>query len=269
MTCEQIDGLLDTAPAQIAAGELPLEVDRHIAGCDRCRRLIRFFKSGLSASEVRPDLLSALESKVRVSLAPVSPIWPRWVFAIILFAIFTLAPVVVVLVRGPSSAMTRLQSGLVALILLGAGSLLAVSLSRQMSPGSRHSIHPTVLHVCAVAAFLAAVLVLFPWDLARGLAGAGMACTSHGLAFALPAAVCFWLIVRRGAILSLSLLGTTTGLLAGLMGAMVLHFRCPVAEASHIAVWHVGVPVLGALAGYFVSRLIEIRQRRKPDSFSA
>jgi len=269
MTCEQIDEILDTAPVRIVAGELPREVDGHLAACDRCRKLVGFFRTRLSASEVRPDLQSALESRVRSSLEPVSPIRPRWIFAIIFFAIFTLVPVAVVLVQGSSSAMTITQSGLVALILLGAGYFLAVSLSRQMSPGSRHSIHPKVLHVCAVAAFLAAVLLLLPWNLAEGLTGAGMACTSHGLAFALPAAAGFWLVARRGAVLSPAVLGVTTGLLAGLMGAMVLHFRCPMAEASHIAVWHAGVPILGALAGYFVARLLEIRERRKLGNFSA
>jgi len=70
-----------------------------------------------------------------------------------------------------------------------------------------------------------------------------------GVPFALLAAGPFWVVLRRGAILSPRAAGATTGLLAGLAGTSVLEIHCPNLDLSHILVWHVGVSVLGSLCG--------------------
>jgi len=44
----------------------------------------------------------------------------------------------------------------------------------------------------------------------------------------------FWLMLRRGAILSPRMTGATTGLLAGLVGTSVLEIHCPNLDAWHI-----------------------------------
>jgi hypothetical protein len=59
-------------------------------------------------------------------------------------------------------------------------------------------------------------------------------------------------VLRRGAILSPIMTGAATGLLAGLAGATALEIHCPNLDASHILVSHLGVAVLGAVAGLVV-----------------
>jgi hypothetical protein len=45
-----------------------------------------------------------------------------------------------------------------------------------------------------------------------------------GLPYAIPAALLFWLILRRGAILSPRIAGATTGMLAGLVAPLCLKY---------------------------------------------
>jgi hypothetical protein len=75
----------------------------------------------------------------------------------------------------------------------------------------------------------------------------------------------FWLLFRRGVILSTQLAGSTIGLLAGLTGTTVLEIHCPLETAWHVLTWHLGVPVVGlavclafaVLAGPYANPRIE------------
>jgi hypothetical protein len=69
----------------------------------------------------------------------------------------------------------------------------------------------------------------------------------------------FWLMLRRGAILSPILTGTVTGLFAGLVGTSVLEIHCPNLDAWHLLVSHLGVAILCALAGLVIGLAIEIK----------
>jgi hypothetical protein len=77
----------------------------------------------------------------------------------------------------------------------------------------------------------------------------GWACLGMGVPFALLAVGPFWVVLRRGAILSPRAAGSAAGLLAGLAGTSVLEIHCPNLDLSHILVWHVGLSVLGSLCG--------------------
>lgn len=256
MTCRQIDQVLNT-PSRVRAASVPAETARHLERCERCRRLFEFLEAKPPDAEVSPELQSRIEAAVRSSLTAVSPMRPPRVFAMLLFAIFFCVPVAATVLRGSASTavMTFWQFGIVSASLLGGAALLAVSMSRQMVPGSRHTVRPRVVMVVAAGAFLLAVASLFPWEFGGGFLGPGMTCMMRGLMFAAPSAIAFWLIVRRGFIVSWPLLGATTGLLAGLVGATSLHLQCQMLEASHLAVWHVGLPVVCALAGFFFGKL--------------
>jgi hypothetical protein len=53
--------------------------------------------------------------------------------------------------------------------------------------------------------------------------------------------------------------GAATGLLASLAGTTALEIHCPNLDASHILVSHLGVAVLGAVAGLVVGWAVENR----------
>jgi hypothetical protein len=72
----------------------------------------------------------------------------------------------------------------------------------------------------------------------------------------LPAAGLAVILLRRGAILTPGVVGAAAGLLAALVGVVGLHFACATQAAPHIALGHLGIPVLGAGLGYLIGRLI-------------
>ena len=83
----------------------------------------------------------------------------------------------------------------------------------------------------------------------------GWVCLRSGALFGFLAAIPFWFLLRRGAILSPRLSGAATGLLAGLVGTTALEIHCPILDLAHILTWHLGVAILGAVAGFFVGVL--------------
>jgi hypothetical protein len=90
----------------------------------------------------------------------------------------------------------------------------------------------------------------------------GIDCMRTGLAYAVPAAAAFWLLLRRGAILAPGLTGATAGGLAGLAGMGVLDMRCPNSNAYHILIWHVGMALVAMAGGFAVGRLSNWRRNR-------
>ena len=99
------------------------------------------------------------------------------------------------------------------------------------------------------------IVIVFDSREEPSFVSAGLTCLRTGLTFAVPAAVLFWLLLRRGAILSPGLTGTIAGGLAGLVGWMVLDVRCPNLNLYHILAWHWGAALLAMLGGLALGRL--------------
>jgi hypothetical protein len=89
------------------------------------------------------------------------------------------------------------------------------------------------------------------------------ACLRTGIPLGAIAAVPFWLVLRRGAILSPAMTGAATGLLAGLVGTSALEIHCPNLHAGHILVSHLGVAVLGTTVGFFIG-MVSAREINPP-----
>jgi hypothetical protein len=85
----------------------------------------------------------------------------------------------------------------------------------------------------------------------------------NGLTYSIPAAVLFWLILRRGALLYPKLIGANAGGLAGLAGLSVLEVNCPNLNVLHILVWHAGVVMVGSLGGAILGTAVESIQWRE------
>ena len=58
------------------------------------------------------------------------------------------------------------------------------------------------------------------------------------LVIAVPAAVVFWLLARRGALFGGARVGAALTGLAGVLALAVLQFRCMFQQAPHLLVWH-------------------------------
>jgi hypothetical protein len=147
----------------------------------------------------------------------------------------------------------------VAVVASAVGLLLSLALSREMAPGEKRYVSPTVAHSLVLVALFAAVGLAFPWRINEPFVAEGWKCFRAGFLISLPAAALAVLLLRRGAPLSPETVGAGAGLLAGLVGLLSLHFSCSIAAAPHIALGHVMVPVAGVLIGHTAGRLLPVR----------
>jgi hypothetical protein len=124
-----------------------------------------------------------------------------------------------------------------------------------MAPGSKLVISSTRLSIGVLPLLALIAAIVFHSREESGFVSAGLTCLRTGLTCAVPGAVLFWLLLRRGAILSPGLTGTIAGGLAGLVGWMVLELRCPNLNLFHILAWHWGAALLAMLGGLTLGRL--------------
>lgn len=265
MTCQEINELLDKR--LIAAGAaLPLGVIEHLERCEGCRRLVRFLCPDSQPPEpaIPPETYERMTQCLKNSLRPVRPAPGTGLFAAAFLGITGLLVVLTVLMHGaPGVEAMGWRSALVVGFTLAAGLfVVAVSLSRQLLPGTRHRIPPRLACVGALGLFGFGVALSMPWKAGNGTT-AGWSCASHELLLSVLVAAILLILLRRGFALAPERLGATAGALAGLAGAVVVHFQCTTPEAPHVLIWHLAVAALCALAGALIGRLWRLRPRAR------
>lgn len=264
MNCHDLERIFIQGDLSVTS-PLPPEADQHLMTCSRCRELVQALRMP-GDEETRPSAaLSQLAKDLASDLTPVRPLAPAGLYLLAFSGIFA-SIVAFGVYRGGTlalSAMSAVQSVSILCALAACGLLLAGSLVHQMVPGSRHRFRPVFLPAIVIVSLSLVVTVLFNFRHERHFWQSGLACLRMGLPLALLAFVPFWLVLRRGAILSPRATGAAAGLLAGLAGTSVLEIHCPNLSLSHILVWHVGVSVLGALGGLAAGAISEtmVRQR--------
>ena len=249
----------DVARALSEESRLPLQAQDHVRICNRCQELVLSLDSSVPLDLPSPATLQQIAEGMATDLRPVRPVAPARYFLGAFVGIFVSIVALGVYRLGAFAiaVMTPLQTAaILSTLAIGAG-LLASSLVHQMVPGSRHGISPRLLPVGITISLIIAIAALFQFQHERNFWGNAWACIRAGTPIGVLAAVPFWLVVRRGAILSPSMTGAATGLLAGLVGASVLEIHCPNLNAWHILVSHLGVAILYALAGLFTGLTAE------------
>ncbi len=261
MKCNDVDRALS------AESQLPPQAQDHEGSCNRCQELIRALDTPVPVDPPSPATLRKIAEGIATNLRPVRPVAPARYFFGAFVVIFSCIVVLGVYRMGACAvaAMTTLQTvAMLSALVISAG-LLAYSLVLQMVPGSRHMIPPRFLPVGITIALTVAIVVLFQFQHERNFWRNGWACIRAGIPLGVLAAVPFWLLLRRGAVLSPSITGAATGLLAGLVGTSVLEIHCPNLDAWHILVSHLGVAMLCALAGLVTGLSVEIIGSRSVD----
>jgi hypothetical protein len=250
MNCDDMDQTLIGA----SASALPPNAQEHLKRCERCQELVRALSISFPADLPSPAILGHINETLVSDLRPVRPVAPARYLFILFVVIFVAIAANGVYRMGAFAigAMSPMQAGVILSALAVSSGLLAYSLVCQMVPGSRHRIPPRLLPIGILFSLIVAIAVLFQFQHERNFWANGWSCLRVGIPIGILAAVPFWLILRRGAILSPGLTGTATGLLAGLVGTSVLEIHCPNLDASHILVSHLGVAVLCAIAGLAV-----------------
>jgi hypothetical protein len=235
------------------AWPLTPEAQDHLKNCERCREFVAAVSKPASEALPSPATLVQIESGLLADLRPIRLIAPKPYLLASLIAIF-LCFVALGVYRIGAFALA-VMSPLQAAVILGAlaisAVLLAYSLVNQIVPGSLHRLPPAFLPVGITISLAIITVVLFQFQHERNFWTNSWACIRAGAPIGALAAAPLWFVLRRGAILSLSVTGLATGLFAGLVGTAVLEIHCPILDAWHILLSHLGVALLGALAGLF------------------
>lgn len=230
MTCHEFEGVL----GQRALSD---EARAHMASCEACKALGLWFEgSGGPVPAVAPV----------ADLKPVSPLPSPWILAAGILA----AGATVLALGGKRlglqgwDALHLPQRVAIFAGLAIAGGAASLLLARQMFPTLARRVAPPVCVAAVLAAIVAAPLAMMPFEYDPAtFVMYGKSCASHGLLYAVLAAIPIWLVVRRGYFVQPAWAGALTGLAAGLTALTILELYCPLTESTHVLVWHAGVVV--------------------------
>lgn len=258
MNCKDINQAIIEGSASLWSPE----AEEHLRTCARCRELAGTLNVPAPADLPSPVILRQIERGLVANLRPVRPIAPErhiWASFLAIFVVISFLGVYRIGAFAIAVKTPLQMSAILAALAISAG-LLAYSLVNQMVPGSRYRVPPGLLPIMIVISLMIAIAVLFPFKHERHFWAKAWACIRTGTPMGAIAAVPLWLVLRRGAILSPIMTGAATGLLAGLVGTTALEIHCPNLDAWHILVSHLGVAVLGAVAGLVVGWAVENRE---------
>jgi len=257
MTCRDIDGVINSRSRDSA---LPPEAAEHIRRCERCCEVMRVLVEGPQTRMPSESGVKLIHGSLLRDLRPVRPLAPSGVF-LAGFAISFLAVVVVGAIQlhayGWHVLSVSARIVVFASLALGA-STLALSMARQMRPGSKYWVSPNLLPAGVLLLVAVAMTALFHSGEEKAFILSGLRCLSAGLKYTIPGAVLTWLWLLRGAAQSAKLMGATIGGFAGLIGVTVLEVHCPNLNLYHILVWHLGVILLSVLGGLALGAAVDV-----------
>jgi len=256
VTCHEVERLI-IPYAQ--GGAVPPEAAAHIAGCKSCTSLVMALSQTDPPPAPSAEQLWQIMSGIVATLKPVKPLAPTRVFvwALMLVAVFAAAVGVIELGTAGWHALSLLQATAVFTTLAVCVFVLALSLARQIVPGSRPLL-PAHLSVLGFLAIIGAIFsTMYQAHPEPAFLSTGLMCLRIGLECAVPVAALCWLVLRRGAILNPRALGVLTGALAGLSGLLLLEIFCPNLNAYHVLAWHLGAVLASTLGGLATGIIVE------------
>ena len=267
MTCNEIDDLISSRSS--LSGLPPLAAE-HLAGCERCRNLVRVLQEDSSRHAPSQRGLGQIKAAVLGDLEPVKPLAPAFGFLVAFGFIFLAVTAVGSFqLRAFGWGVLNIPQRVVVFGSLAAGmGLLASSMVRQMFPGSKHLVSPGWLPVGVLVFLTLEAAALFQPRVELAFVSNGLGCLRAGLSYAIPGALLLWLVLRHGAILSPKLTAATAGGFAGLIGLTVLEVHCPILNRYHILIWHMGVVLLSMLGGLSLGAAWERIGTWRKDGFS-
>jgi hypothetical protein len=265
MKCREVEGALMTANTR-ERGSLTSAVRAHLEECQNCQALARLVEIPPAEVQMDTNQIERLQKMIVGDLRPIRPLLPSWVFLLAFALFFVVLSSVGALYLGRYGWLLLMPGQRIAVFttLTASAALLAFSLVRQMVPGQKSLLRPGLLPLSLFVLLCLVVASVFQVRADPHFLQSGETCLKLGLPYAIPAAFLFWLILRRGAVLSPRVAGATTGMLAGLVSTTVLEVHCPNFNMWHILVWHVGLALLGLVAGLLVATVGQVIRHRAP-----
>jgi len=262
MNCRDVDRAF-IERGKYVAGPFSAQAQEHLISCERCRQLLRTLEASDRAEGPSPVLLQQLGRSLTEDLRPVRPLAPQRYFLAAFAAIYVSIVAFGVYRMGAFaiSVMSTSQAVAVLCALAVSSGLLTYSLVQQMVPGSRYRISPHYVPAAVLISLASVMAGVFQFQHEQSFWRQGWSCLRAGVPLGLVAALPFWLLLRRGAILAPRVAGAAAGLLAGLVGTSALEIHCPILDAWHILTWHLGVALLGAVVGFATGFASEVAAR--------
>jgi hypothetical protein len=254
MKCRDVEDVLATSNTGETVNLMP-SVRAHIEECKSCQEFARILELPSADVQVDSSQIDRLQKMIVGDLRPVRPLLPLWVFLSAFALIFVGLSCLGVFYLGPYGWFMLMPGQKIAVFatLAASAALLAFSLARHMVPGQKSPLRPGLLPIGLFVLLCLVVASVFQVRVDPHFLRSGEACLKAGIPYAIPAAFLFWLILRRGAILSPRVAGAITGMLAGLVSTTVLEVHCPNLNVWHILIWHVGFALLGLVTGVLVA----------------
>ena len=222
---------------------------------DSLERRLETWASVPPDTQLTPEIRRKVQAALSSSLIPVKPLPSQGKLVFTFLAVFTVcaAGLIAILNKAGFHLMTGVQMGLMAAVLAAGGILFSLSLAWRMVPGSRWGLPFSIVLTLSGLVPIGGIALLFPWRTSSAFVSEGLPCAALELIIAIPSAVVYWLIARRGALFASPGLGATLTSLAVFLALIPLQFQCMFQQAPHLLVWHGGTAVLliglGALIG--------------------
>ena len=210
--------------------------------------------------ELRPEVERKIQGLLTSSLTSVKPLPSQSRLALTFLAVFAAAAagLIAVMDKAGFHLMTGAQISWMGAILAGGGILFSVALAWRMVPATRQRFPLSFVLALSGIGVIGGIALLFPWRTSSSFVSEGSPCAVMELMIAIPAAVIFWLLARRGAIFASAGLGAALTGLAAFLALTPLQTQCMFQQAPHLLVWHGATAAiligLGALIGDCLGR---------------
>lgn len=261
--CRRVMKEMEELDFALASPRLPAMAAEHLETCPQCMELYRLLShEGQRETAALPlELRERIESALLPTLKPVRRAPPQIASALIFLIAFAVLAFLLVSAtqKGGLRAMDATQMAVMTTLLAIPAILLSFSLAWQMIPGSYRRFSAKSLLSGSYLALLAAAALLFPWNASSASFASGWRCSATELLIAMPSAALFWLLLRRGAPHAGYVLGASLAGFSSLLAVAVLQFQCPLQQAPHLLIWHLGVPLLLVPAGMLLAHAIQLR----------
>ena len=223
-------------------------------------RQLETWAASQSDVDLSPEIQKKVQDLLTSSLTPVKPLPSQSRLVLVFLIVFAAgcAGLIAVMDKAGFHLMTEAQMGWMAAILAGGGILFSFALAWRMVPASRQGFPLSFVLALSGIGVIGGIALLFPWRTSSSFISEGRPCAVMELMIAIPAAVIFWLLARRGALVASAGLGAALTGLAAFLALTPLQTQCMFQQAPHLLVWHGATAAiligLGALIGDCLGR---------------
>jgi hypothetical protein len=253
MNCRDLERLLaEGAP-------LSPQALSHVRECSGCGLLLDVLAQ--PTDPVSPVLVNTITAGFTGQLIPVRPLpsdralmWIGFGF----FVVFTLLLTSAVGFAG-FRTLTPAERIVYYSLIAAFGLLFSASAAPALIPAAKVRVRASAVAFASVLALTVAVSLMFPGFTLDRFVSRGIPCLRFGCICAALYSLFATLLLRRGFVTELKRTALYIACIGGFSGVAVLSLHCPLRNAPHIIVWHLGCIAVSALAGALIGHFLTRR----------